>query len=311
MATQTTILGGLSAEMKTYYDRQLLARALPNLIHSQFGQVRPLPEGTGKSIEFRRFSSLSTTGALTPITEGVTPGGNSLTASAVPASVNQYGDYITGSDLLDLTAIDPIMDQTAQLLGEQAGNVIDSIVRDILVAGTTVQYANGKASRILTTATDVMTVQEIRKAVRTLQKNKARPYAGGSYVAIVSPSVAYDLQSDANWVNAQQYAGSQRIFTGEIGQLYGVRFVMSTEAKVFVGLGASGADIHGTLVLGADAYGVIPLSGHNLQTIFKPVGSAGSADPLDQRWSQGWKAMFTAVILNDLFMVRIESGVSG
>lgn len=309
MAVQVTTQGSLTAEMKTYYDRQLLARALPVLIHSQFGQTRPIPAGSGKTIEFRRFSALGVSTA--PITEGTTPAGNSLTASAVTASVNQYGDYIQGSDLLDLTAIDPIMDQTAQLLGEQAGYSIDTIVRDILVAGTTVQYANGKASRILTAATDVMTVTEIRKAVRTLQKNKARPHADGSYVAIVSPSVAYDLQTDTNWVNAQQYAGSQRIFTGEIGQLYGVRFVMSTEAKVFTGAGASGADIHATLVLGADAYGIVPLEGHNLQTIFKPLGSSGAADPLDQRWSQGWKAMFTAAILNDAFMVRIESGVSG
>ena len=309
MPVQKTTDGALSAEMKTFYERALLTRALPYLVHAMFGQNRPLPPRSGKTVEFRKFASLAA--ATTPLSEGVTPAGTSLSVSAITATVNQYGDFIEGSDLLDLTAIDPILTETAQLLGEQAGLTLDVIVRDILVAGTTVQYANGRASRVTVAAGDNLTVTEIRKAVRTLKRNKAKPVAGGAYVAIVEPGTTYDLQSDAAWKSASEYAGSTQIFTGEIGQIYGVRFVETTEAKVFTGAGAAGIDVYATLVLGADAYGIIPLSGQSLEFMFKPLGSSGTADPLDQRWTSAWKVAMTAKILNDLHMVRIEHAVSG
>lgn len=136
MPTQVTTQGSLSAELKTFYDRTLLERALPELVHAQFAQQRPIGRGQGKTIEFRRFSSLPL--ATTPLTEGVTPAGNSLTVTAITAAINQYGDHVTGSDLLDETSIDPIMTETSQLLGEQGGQTVDAIVRDILAAGTTV-----------------------------------------------------------------------------------------------------------------------------------------------------------------------------
>lgn len=306
--TNKTTDGALSAEMKTFYDRVLLERAVPALVHAQFGQTRPIPRNGGKKIEFRRFASLGA--ATTALTEGVTPTGQNLSVSAIDATISQYGGYVEGSDLLDITAIDPILTETAQLLGEQAGESIDTLVRDILAAGTSVQYANGKVSRVTVAATDVLTVTEIRKAVRTLKNNKARPFADGYYVAIVSPDTTYDLQSDEDWKSASEYAGSTQIFTGEIGRLYGVRFVETTQAAVFTAAGADDIDVAATLVLGQNAYGIVPLSAQTLEFIFKGVGSAGSADPLDQRWTSGWKVAFTAKILNDLFMLRIEHAVS-
>jgi len=71
-------------------------------------------------------------------------------------------------------------------------------------------------------------------------------------------------------------------------------------------------DVHATLVFGADAYGVIDVDGEGcLQTIVKPCGSGGASDPLDQRATVGAKvAAYTAKILNNLWIVRIEHGVS-
>jgi N4-gp56 family major capsid protein len=310
MATtiQATTTGALSDEMKTYYSMALLQRALPALVHGQFGQNRPLPARGGKTIEFRKFGSLGA--ATTALTEGVTPDGQDLSVSKITATIAQYGGYVEGSDLLDLTAIDPILTETAQLLGEQAGLSMDRIVRDVLAAGTNVQYAAGRASRVTVAAGDNLTVAEIRKAVRTMKRNKVRPLADGSYVAIVEPGTTYDLQSDSAWKSASEYAGSTQIFSGEIGRLYGVRFVETTEAASFADAGAAGIDVFATLVIGADAYGIIPLSGQSLEFMFKPTGSAGSADPLDQRWTSGWKVAFTAKILNDLNILRIEHAQS-
>lgn len=307
--TQATTTSALSEEMKTFYDRTLLERALPVLVHGQFGQNRPLPRNGGKTIEFRRFNVLSA--KTTALTEGVTPDGDNLDTVAVTATIAQYGNYIQGSDLLDLTAFDPVLTETAQLLGEQAGLSMDHIVRDILAAGTTVQYAAGRASRVTVAAGDNLTVAEIRKAVRTLKRNKARGVAGGDFVAIVEPGATYDLQSDSDWKTPSQYSAVQQIFSGEIGRLYGVRFVETTEAVTFAGEGASGIDVYGTIILGANAYGMVPLEGAGLEFLFKPTGSAGTADPLDQRWTSGWKTAFTAKILQDLYMLRIEHSVSG
>lgn len=311
MAVQVTTQASLSAEMKTYYDRVLLERAVPVLVFSQFGQRRPIARGNGKSIEFRKFNSLAA--STTPLTEGVTPAGNSLNVTAITAALAQYGDYVEGSDILNLTAIDPILQETGELLGEQAGDSMNRLVRDVIFAGTNVQYANNRTSRVTVAAGDNLSVLEIRKAVRTLKKNNAKPVTGNDYVAFVTPSAVFDLQSDPKWEAAAQYAGSQQIFSGEIGRIFGVRFIESTENPIYAaaGAGTPGIDVHATLVVGRDAYGLVPLEGAGLEFIFKPLGASGTADPLNQRWTSGWKVTFTTKILNDLNQVRIEHAVSG
>lgn len=310
MPTQTTLLPGVSPTIQTYYDKKLLARLVANMVHLQFGQKRPAPKGAGKSIDFRKFSSLAA--ATTPLTEGVTPAGNAITITNVAATVAQYGDFIEVSDVLDMVAIDPVLDEMADVLGEQASDTLDKVVRDILSAGTSVQYAAGRISRVTVAAGDNLTVAEIRKAVRTLKRNNVKPLEGGDYVAIVEPGTTFDLQGDTKWEQAAQYAGSKQIFSGEIGRLYGVRFVETSNAKKFAGGGAASVDVYATLVLGKDAYGIVDIAGSgNVQNIIKPHGSAGTADPLNQRSTTGWKALFTAKILEQLAMVRIEHTVSG
>lgn len=310
MATQTTGTAGLSPTMQTYYDKKLLARLLPNHVHGQWAQKRPLPKMGGKTINFRQFTAL--TAATTALTEGVTPTGNSLSMTQKTATVSQYGDFIEISDVLDLTAIDPVLDETADLLGEQSAETLDVIIRDILVAGTNVQYAAGRVSRITVAAGDNMTVTEIRKAVRAMKRNKVKPLDGGDYVAIVEPGATYDLQSDTKWEAAAQYAGSKQIFSGEIGKLYGVRFVETPLAKKFAGAGAAGVDVYATLIIGKDAYGITDIAGSGaVQNIIKPHGSSGTADPLNQRATSGWIALFTAIRLEELAILRIEHTVSG
>jgi N4-gp56 family major capsid protein len=305
--TQTT--GLISAEMQTYYDKKLLSRLISNFVHMQWGQKRPIPKNTGNVINFRKFASL--TAALTALTEGTTPTGNSITVTALTATPNQYGDFVQVSDVLDLEAIDPVLDEMATVLGEQASDTLDQITRDILVAGTSVQYAGGQVSRVTVAASNVLTVLEIRKAVRALKRAKAKPVDGMDFVAIVEPGATYDLQGDTAWVTANQYAGSKAIFNGEIGRLYGVRFVETPNAKIFTGAGAAGIDVYCTIIMGAEAYGIVDVAGSGaVQNIIKPVGSAGSADPLNQRATTGWKALFTAKILQQGAILRIEHAVS-
>jgi N4-gp56 family major capsid protein len=296
--------------MQTYYDKKLLARLLPNLVHMKWAQKKPIPRNGGKTINFRRFSPLSH--ATTPLTEGVTPAGNTLTMTEIEATLAQYGDFLEFSDVLDLTAIDPVLDEAADLLGEQSAQTLDVITRDVLSAGTTVQYAGGKTSRATITTTDLLTVDEVRKAVRTLKRNNVKPLDGTNYVAVVEPGTTYDLQSDAKWQEPSQYSKAEQIWSGEIGRLYGVRFVETSYAKKFAGAGASGADVYGTLIFGRDAYGLSDVeSSGAVKNIIKPHGSGGTSDPLNQRATSGWKSLFVVKILEQLAILRIEHAVSG
>ena len=308
--TNVTTDTGLSKEMKTFYSDYLIDMAEPNLVHDQFGQKHPIPKNGGKIIEFRKYDSLPK--ALTPLTEGVTPNGQKLSMSVITSNVQQYGGYIELSDILLLTAIDNNLVQATKLLGSQAGRTLDTITREVLNGGTNVQYAEGQvtARNALVggqaTGNHYLTVDAVRRAVRFLKVMNA-PKINGNYVGIIHPDVSYDLMSDPKWVNVKTYSDPDGIYEGEIGKIEGVRFVETSEAKVFEGAGASGVDVYSTLILGADAYGVTEITGGGLEHIVKQLGSAGTADPLNQRATAGWKATKTAERLVEQYMVRIET----
>ena len=304
---QTTLLEGLSVEMKTFYDMTLIDEAQASLVHDQFAQKRPIPKNSGKTIEFRKFASLPK--ALTPLTEGVTPDGKSLNVTAITATVAQYGDYITQSDVLELTTIDNTILEATKLLGRQAGLTLDTITRNVLHSGTNVTYcpkvaADGTETEVTSRAaldnTCQLTVKVVQKVVAKLRGQNA-PTINGKYVGIIHPYVAYDLMRDPEWIEAHKYAKPENLFEGEIGEIAGVRFVQTTEAKVYEN------GVFGSLFMGEGAYGVTEITGGGLQTIVKQKGSAGTADPLDQRSSVGWKAIKTAELLIPSYLVRVES----
>lgn len=304
----TTESSGMTAEMKTFYSKYLIENAKPALVYDQFGQKHNIPKNGGKTIEFRKYSPLPK--ATTPLTEGVTPAGQALTVSTVTATVKQYGDFVPLTDMLLLTAIDNNLVQALDLLGAQAGATLDTVTREILMGGTSVQYAEGQvSSRVALTANHKLTVKAIRLAARFLKKQNA-PKIDGGYVAIIHPDIAYDLQDDEAWKDWNKYTTSDKMFNGEIGKIANVRFVETTEAKIFAKAGASNQDVYATLVLGANAYGTTNIEGGGLETIVKQLGSGGTEDPLNQRGTAGWKATKTAVRLVEQFMVRIETGSS-
>ena len=235
VTTQTGAGQDLSPEMKTYYNKNLIRYAKPLLVHGQFGQKKPIPKRGGKVQEWRRRDPLPK--ALTPLTEGVTPDGRKIEVKAMTAPVHQFGDYITTSDVLELTAIDPIINDNLRDLGDQAGRTLDTVVRDIINTGTNVQYGDGsKLARHLlvggeASGNDYITVKMVKNAVKTLKRYLAKK-KGDSYVAIIHPDVAYHLTEDPKWQSVTNY-NPKNWYNGEIGKIEGVRFVETTEAKVF------------------------------------------------------------------------------
>ena len=236
--TNTTINTLQTTQLnKTFYDRQLLESARTRFVHAKFGQMRPIPRNSGKRVEFRRWNLFDANAAMKALEEGVTPSGQSLSQSNVEALVSQYGAYVEVSDLLDITGYDQVITESAELLGEQLGTVVEWVTRDAMNAGNNVQRAGGKTTRAALTADDKLTVDEIRKAVRTLKRAKARPFCEDErkphFICICSPDATYDLQNDALWQDVSKYSNAEAIYSGEIGRLFGVVFVESTEAKVF------------------------------------------------------------------------------
>lgn len=370
-------------------NRHILTAAAPALVHQQFGQRVEVPKGQGKAVCWDKLSPLPK--AKAPLVEGVTPKGSAIHVTRLTAVPEQFGDYISTTDEFDYYSIDPSpkMLKLNQTLANSAARTLDSLTADVLAGGTNVQFPNGKLSRSSLDTSDTITVAEIKKAVRTLKGNNA-PKIDNKYVAIIHTDIAHDLTSDEEWRWPHQYVDTKQIYEGEIGELYGVKFVETTEAKVFrgddmipgvretltiwsvsedktviniyediteddaanligrsvtidginytvedaaagengaacitlsdtvgdnvkadmtvypTGGSAGGKPVYSTIILGADAYGVTTLE-DNLETIVKPLGSAGSADPLNQRATMGWKAHFLAKILEDLNMVRLET----
>ena len=230
----------LSVQMKEYYDTELLENARANLVHSQFAKKQGLPKNRGRIIEFRKWNTLEDAGELQ---EGVIPAAQKLGSTSISKALTQHGTYTAVTDILELHAIDDVILGATTELGASAGTTQDKLVRNVMVAGTTKQLcdkvtADGTHTKVAVRsaldATAKLTPDEINKAVTLLKKLKA-PTIGGKYVAIIHPSVAYDLRSSAEWIEAHKYAATTEIFNGEIGELHGVRFVETTEAKIFAG----------------------------------------------------------------------------
>ena len=308
----TTGASGMSAEMKTFYEKRLIDQAEPALVHDQFGDPYPIPANGGKNIEFRKYDSLPK--ATTPLTEGVTPDGQTMNVSTVTAEVRQYGGWVPITDTLQLTAIDNNILQATKIIASQAGRTLDTIVRDVLAGGTNVIYApkigeggaeTAVTSRATLDATCQLTSDLIARAATQLKAMNADPI-GTSFVGIIHPYVAYELRRDPDWIDVHKYAQPDEIYNGEIGTLHGVRFVETSEAKIWKGTGCpAGLAVFSTLILGAHAYGSTEIEGGGLEHIVKQLGYGD--DPLNQRASVGWKAHKTAERLVEQYMVRIES----
>lgn len=258
--TMTTQTNSLSDEMKTYYDARLIDNAVPNLVHDQFAQKRPIPMGGGNRIMFRKFSPLPK--ALKTLAEGKTPAGSRLTVTKVEADINQYGDFIELSDVLELTAVDSNIEEATRLLGVQAGRTLDTITREQITAGhqkAFAPYKDGGNNEVAVLAREevnskcLLTPKLIRKAAADLKRNNAMP-VDDAYVAIIHPDVACDLQSNEEWIESHKYATPENIYDGEIGKIAGVRFVETTEAKI---IGPNwifgGTDANGVCRLTVDA----------------------------------------------------------
>lgn len=291
----------MPAEIKSFYDSELLENAKDEMIYAQLAKRAILPERHGKTIEWRKWNTFERADRLQ---EGVVPDGQKFGVSTKQATVEQYGTYATVSDQLELHAYDDVILGATEEMGSSAAQTQEILIRDALMTNTNVLYCdNIKLSdgTVVSTPTSThemqanettlcaLTPDMVAKAVTKMKKDRV-PTIGGKYVAVVHPSCAYDLRRSRDWVEAHQYAAPDQLFNGEIGELHGCRFVENVFAPVLGGeeyQNASGGVTYATFFFGKDSFGIVDPEGGALQMIVKDRSRAGG--PLDQFSTVGYK----------------------
>lgn len=291
----------MSPTMKTFYDTTLLENAREAMVFTQFGKKQPMK---GNKVEWRKFNTFAK--ALTALTEGVIPTGSNFGMTNVEGVITQHGDFVAVSDRLELESYDDVIFGATEEMGAAEGATYDTLTRNKILAGNSFAYCpNGTTeveSREALTNDCVLTPDVVNQAATWLKKNKA-PKIDGYYVALIHPSVAYDLRNSEEWKEYHKYNHVDPIFKGEIGDLHGVRFIETNEAKVWK---VNGKSVYATLFLGKDAFGVLEPEGEGMEMIIKPKGQIGG--PLEQFSTIGYKFCHGAEILYQERLLRVESG---
>ncbi len=305
----------ISPEMREFYVKQLLENLKKDLIYTQFSEKYPIPEHNGKVAKFRRMNKFAP--ATTPLTEGITPEGTPLDFSEVLVPVYQYGAYALLSDRILVEAIDPMVTVAVEGFSDQAGETLDILTRDVLCGGTQVYYApNVSAAGTVTEnelrsemdKTAIINMDVIYDAARLLKRSGVKTI-NGSYICIVHPDVAKDIKRTNEWQEMVKYQHPEKIYKGEIGMIDNIRFIESNNAPIWKSAGKDVA-VYGSVVFGKGAYGEVEIDGEKLEFIVNQPGSAGSADPLKQRGSAGWKTTYAVARTSEDAIVRIESASS-
>ena len=290
----------LEAELKAFYDTELLENARTEMFYAQFAKRQPLPENHGTTVEWRKWNTFAKADKLE---EGVIPNGQKFGMSSKTGTIDQYGTYAAISDKLEMRAYDDIILGATEEMGASAAETQETLIRDALLENTNVLYcdnidlANGvvlstptkEAEMEASTETmSVLTPDMVARAVTKLRKDKV-PTIGGKYCAVIHPSVAYDLRKSKEWIEAHKYCAATQIFNGEIGELHGCRFVENVFAPVLGGdyVNQEGTNTYATYIFGKDAFGIIDPDGGALEMIVHDKSEIGG--PLNQFSTIGYK----------------------
>lgn len=303
MAQMTTTLGANTIEV--YNVRKTLEFAKPKLVYSQFGAPDLTMRRKGKTASWLRFSKL----AIPSSTLGESPTWSPETVSdtVVTATLELWGNGVELLEFLDATSFLDLPDEYKKLVGQNAGETINQKVRDVLVAGTSVNYANGVAARQNLISTDTLDLDDILNTVESLEANDA-PMIGDEYVAIISPYIKTRLMKDTAFREATRYlAKDNSLFTGEVANIDGVRFVRTSTAPSVSNSGSNNSvsSVEQVIILGENAYGIARLLPGDFDVVVTQPG--GHGDEYKVKTSIAWKAYLKSVILNQTFMRRLES----
>lgn len=317
MATTTLAQGsnaGLTNTMQIFYDRVFLERAKNELRHDFGAQKKNIPMNSGKTVYFTRFTPLAVITAA--LSEAANPTAVDMTASTISATLADYGTYVTVGSLYSMTSIEEGLSEHISVIGQNAGESIDQLIRTELFSGATSQIVSSAGTLSTVHTSDVLSGLEIRKAVRTLKTNKAQKFEGGMFRGIIGPYTAMDLMGNSEWLDAHRYTTSDAIENGVVGKLHGVEFVESNNQHSVASAGFSAAvndvaTVYSNFIFGKNAYGVINLGSITAPKVYvKNPGSGDTSNPIDQYSTIGWKMPFVAKVLNANWIVNVRCGAT-
>lgn len=326
----TTTYGDINQRTAAYASREMLRHAEPKIILAKMGKTKPIPVNAAKTVKFRRPKPFPV--STVPLAEGVTPTPQKLQYEDVEATLKQYGNVVEISDVVLDTGEDPVLNDAATLTGEQAGATSEQIVYAAVKGGTNVFYANGANRAAVNTAISLNKQRAVTRQLNAQKAKKITKILAGSpdyatspveaaFIAVTHTDVESDIRNMAGFVPTSKYGDRRLVSEHEIGMVENVRYVLSEDLAPYLDAGGapsttvvsnlgSAADVYPVLFFGEDAFGVVPLKGKNAMTPMVVNPKPSAADPLAQRGYVGYKFMMTAVILNELWMCRLEVAVS-
>lgn len=329
MATGITKYGDINQRTATYAMVDMLAHAEPRLILSKLGMTKPVPKNKADNVTFRRYKPFAV--STVPLAEGVTPSPQMLETEDVPVQLHQYGNVVVVTDWVADTSEDPVLKETSILIGEQAAGTAEQVIYNAIKGGSNAVFANGTQRSDVNTA---ITINKLRAATRALDRQKARKITrilGGSpnyetkpvqaaYVAVCHTDCEADIRGLAGFIPTAEYGTRQTISEHEFGSVENVRFVTSPDLAPFADAGGAkgsmvstsgtNADVYPILIFGQDAFAAVPLKGENALTPIVVNAKPSDSDPLAQRNQIGYKFAMGSVILNELWLVRLEVAVT-
>jgi len=326
----TTKYGDISQRTAAWAADEMLDHAEPILVLSKFGLTKPIPKNKAEGVKFRR--PVPYTVSTVPLIEGVTPTEQQIQYEDVPATLEQYGEVTIITDKVADLAEDPVLADASELSGEQAAETIEMIIYGVIKAGTNVIYCSGAAGRSSTNA--AIALDDIRLAVRNLKAQRARPvtkmmsgstdYATqpieGGFIGFGHTDLEADIRALTGFTPVAKYGSRKPLVPEEIGSVENVRFILTPLMVPWADAGGatttmvtttgSNADVYPLIIIGKNCFGQVPLKGAGAITPIVLNPSPSKSDPLGQRGYVSWKAYFTAVVLNESWMVRIETNAT-
>ena len=330
---------------RVWYNKVFLSVAEPELVHDRYGMKTTLPKNTGEQVMWRRWNKLATatvplTEGVTPSGSRLTYEHVLATAKWYGdfVMITDVVDFTHVDNVLSI-ATERLAMQAAETKDEITRDIINAGTGFIRVTadGDTPAHSDSGAR---STVNGVITKAALDSAITILESADAKYYMekmnasvkvatqpiGPAYIAIIHPHVAHSMVQTASglgddWVPREKYAAGTVAYPTEIGKYRNVRFVTSTAAMVWADEGGSdnvnssntvgdyrstsgsAADVYSCLIIAKEAYGTVNLKGASA-TYYDPPG--GNSDPMHQRSTAGWKGCWTAAILNDSYIHRIE-----
>ena len=303
MAQMTRALAPNTIEV--YNVRKTLEFAKPKLVFPQFGAPDLVMQRKGQTASWLKFTKLGIPSSV--LSDSPTWSPETVSDATVTATLQLWGNGVELTEFLKEVSFLDLPDEYKKLIGQNAGETINEKVRDVLVGGTSVNYANAKASREAVLTTDTVDLDDILDTVQSLETSDA-PMIGDEFVAIISPYTKTRLMKDTAFREATRYlAKDNSIFTGEVANIDGTRFVRTSTAPSVANSGSNSsvANLEQTIILGDGAYGIARLLPGDFDVIITPPG--GHGDEYKVKTSMAWKVYLRAVILQQTYMRRLES----